>query len=109
MGVIKKKENEIWNIICTTFLVTRNVVASAGICVNEIKMDAPSFQNFEVHLELHMLIPTCLQSYKIANAFHYRDVASPSETNNVNDDIGLIMVSLLNKFYSIIKFLDKFE
>ena len=100
MGVIKMFDSSEQRLkdICTTFLLSENILASAGSCIDRIKTNAPFYENFEVTLETLFDVEFHRTRFYIKDVFRYGDLINEAGSSNDDIDIGLIMVRLFISF-----------
>ena len=103
MGIITKysTDEKIWKPMCTAFLVSQNVVASAGSCIKKIVKESGEYKDYEVELGSSKKKVNSLERYSIEEVFHYDDFNKLQSEYSPDLDIGLIMVILLINLYSI--------
>ena len=103
MGIITKysTDERIWKPICTAFLVSQNVVASAGSCIKKIVKKSGKYKDFEVQLGSAQNKVKELERYFIEEVFHYNDFNNLQTEDSPNLDIGLIKVILFSNLYFI--------
>ena len=97
MGLIEEynANEKTWKPICTAFLVTKNVAASAGSCISRIVEKNKLYEDFRVQFDRNEERQTRLDNYPIMNVFLYKDTIYDHGEDTIIYDIGLILVSLL--------------
>ena len=92
---------KVWKPICTTVLVSQNIAASAGSCVKKIVKRSETYEDYKIHFDKNLMEESGLDKYLIKEVFLYDEYNSVHHNTNYTIDIGLIMVSMLIRFYSI--------
>ena len=99
----------VWVHICGGFLISPNLVISAGSCIDLIKKDGGEFNFAEVMLRGNHGSANTEGVFEIKRVRHYDDYNCLYKETDYSIDVGLIVVSLSICYHSMIKLIDKIK
>ena len=80
--------------ICTAFLISKYVAASAGSCIIKIKHECESKENSQAMFERSTRSGIAETSYIVESVRHFNDFKKKHPNVHEYFDVGLLMVSL---------------